>query len=49
MQTEAQKRFGEQHKDLGQCDLLPVNVLIVGGKFDTFKDRERYSFLNNVP
>lgn len=41
MQADAQKRFGELHKDLAACDLLPVNVLIVGGKFDTFKDRER--------
>jgi len=40
LQTEAQRRFGESHKDVGSCDLIPANVLIVAGQFDKFKDKE---------
>jgi len=36
----AQQRFGIEHKELSQIDLMPMQVTVVASKFDLIKDKE---------
>lgn len=38
LNSQSVKRVGKDHADLSTLSLLPVPVLIVGGKYDKFQD-----------
>lgn len=42
LREEAAARFGRAHQDRNDVTLFPVPLLIIGNKYDVFRDEDRY-------